>query len=112
MANREIPDEFIKRVRAAVLTKSVDGKIGKAVAVLRIAKDPAAKYEASSGLVRIDGRPHEIKIAVNQANAILKECGLLDMRIAYPGSDYIPAFLNRHRPANDQGIEAFLQGGA
>lgn len=112
MANQEISLEFVKLVRSAASVKSVDGKIGKAIAILRVAFDAGAKYDSRQGLVRMNGEIIEVKTAINRANGVLTACGLLDMRLAYPGGDYVPAYLGRHRPANDMRVAAFVQGGA
>lgn len=110
MTNQELSAAVVNGLRAAAMTKSVDGSVGKAVAILRLS-DKGAKYNARQGTVAYDGATMLAKDAVNFANKILKAAGLLDHRIAYPGADYVPTWIKNHPPANDRHAVASVRGG-
>ncbi len=106
-----ISDDMRKALIAAASFDNMEGPRGRALAVIRTGIDRYAKYDGRRHVIFACGRYIPVCEAVNFANAILKNAGLLDHRIDYPGAKYQSAFING---ANDNHVlaGADLRGGA
>ena len=104
-----ISDDMRKALIAAASFDNMEGPRGRALAVIRTGLDRYAKYDRRH-VIFACGRYMPVYEAVNAANDILQNAGLLDHRIDYPGAKYQSAFING---ANDNHVlaGADLRGG-
>lgn len=109
MTKLTISDDMRKALISAASTNTIDGPIGRTIAVIRTGLDRTAKYDGGNHRIWCGGRWTTVAKAVDCANDFLASVGLGLHRIDYPGARFESQWLHG---ANDNFAAGFARADA